>query len=100
MRTLIKIDELKEVMFKITSMVITQGKACELITKICEDRALIINGVTINEMALPIGTEVIFEGKQRFITKYDEHNKTLAYRLNGTESTELFLRTDFEEILD
>lgn len=51
-------------------------------------------------MALPIGTEVIFEGKQRFITKYAEHNKTLGYRLNGTESTELFLRQDFEEILN
>ncbi len=57
-----------------------------------------IDDVTLNEVALPIGTEVIFKGKQRFITKYTEYNNKLAYRLNGTEETEIFLRSDFEEI--
>jgi len=65
-----------------------------------QEKAFILCGVSINNVALPIGTEVLFEGEQRFITKYDEYNKTLAYRLNGTESTELYVREDFDEILE
>jgi hypothetical protein len=44
---LIKPDELREVMFNVTSMNITYGKACEQISQICRDRALIIDSVVV-----------------------------------------------------
>lgn len=92
--------DIMEKMLKLIDNLSERVNELEPVIKQQIKKSLPIHGVTINEVALPIGTEVIFEGKQRFITKYAEYNKQLGYRLNGTEETELFLKTDFEEILE
>jgi hypothetical protein len=46
---LIKIDELEEIIFKLTTMEIAKDKACELISEICEKRALTIPVVVPKE---------------------------------------------------
>ena len=46
---LIKIDELEEIIFKLTTMEIAKDKACELISEICEKRALTIPDVVPKE---------------------------------------------------
>jgi len=45
MEKLIKIDELRPIVFMLIEERITYGKACELISQICRDKALIIDGV-------------------------------------------------------
>ena len=61
------------------------------------EQAFVIHGIGTS---LPIGTEVVANKEQRFITEYCNYNNNLAYRLNGTERTEIWLIEEFEEILE
>ena len=59
---LIKIDELKEIIFKVTTMQIAYDKACELISEICEKRAL---NIPVVSSSLPNESELTAEEETR-----------------------------------